>query len=248
VRDGGPRWIRLRRRSGGEPVDEPTGEWTLHDEYDLAATPCDIDFRANYVLRYQEEEFFSDKWPPGYPPAPGARAYFIGLLPSVSSLGDAGIPMVRGAIVGATYVPALKILDKDAKVERLQPPLHLVDCYSRSGFSGSPVYVETLQYRQFYDKSLPQDKQFIDADFTIHSALFGILIGHLPDVKLHKDEPDKNAGIGLVVPVGGIRQLLDYPKLREFRDQSEREHQRRKREGRDGVGIADSGTHDEGRS
>src|SRR5437588_1732092 len=75
VRDGTPRWIRMRRRDGGIDDVDVLEDWVPHPTADIAAIPCGLDFNT-YVANWQSEEHFCDKWPPGAPMNLGAPAYF----------------------------------------------------------------------------------------------------------------------------------------------------------------------------
>jgi len=215
VRGEAPRWIRFRRADGGTH-DELAEEWvTLPPgsdgvpEVDIAATPCEFDPGDEYIMFWQEEEYFSDKWPPGVTVDLGARAYFMGLLADVPHMADRAIPMMRAAAVGALNTEDVPVRDRygdGTEYTRREPCAHLIDTYSRSGFSGAPVYVE----HQLVVLANPAAGQlFVEqSGFT---ALFGVLVGHF-------GSPGDNAGVAVVVPIEAVRQLLNQPKLVEWRE------------------------------
>lgn len=200
-------WVRLRRRDDGPPDDLPVGEWTHHRRADIAATPCDMD-TSPYYANWQEEEYFCDKWPPGTSILLGSRAYFMGLLGHIETMAERAVPMMRAATVGAMNVEDVPVLDRrpDQTVfTRYEPHAHLIDCYSRSGFSGSPVYVEHPVVRQH---EFPNNAIALEVWSLV--ALFGVLIGHF-------GSPGDNAGIGIVVPIAELRELLDDQRLVDWR-------------------------------
>ena len=200
VQDGTERWIRFRRHDGGPPEDEAVGGWVPHPRADVAMAPCNI-ATEHYIANWQEEEYFCDKFPPGAVINLGERAYFIGLLAEVESMAERAVPMMRAAIIGAMYaenVPMRFRLPGGGDHTHIEPRVHLVDTYSRSGFSGSPVYVDHP-----YVNMQPAGGVAVAVQLTeLFLALFGVLVGHF-------GTKGDNAGVGIVVPVDAIRDLLD---------------------------------------
>jgi hypothetical protein len=231
VQNGTPRWIRFRRHDGGPPEDREVTGWVPHPTADLAIAPCDLDDTDAYIANYQEEEYFCDKFPPGVDIMLGERAYFMGLLAEVESMAERALPMMRAAIVGALYaenVPMRSRLADGTVHTHIEPKAHLIDTYSRSGFSGSPVYVEHP-----YVNMMQVDEERLGVQLTGFSPLFGVLVGHF-------GTNTDNAGIGVVVPVDAIRDVLADPDLVDWRKRKEDEMEARRQELTDeNVAIAD---------
>jgi hypothetical protein len=76
-----------------------------------------------------------------FTPGPGDDVYFAGLLGAVPSMGERGVPMTRGGMIGALYQDGVPIRLPDDTVIHVQG--HLIDCRSFGGFSGSPCFVAT---------------------------------------------------------------------------------------------------------
>ncbi|MGI8801309.1 MAG: hypothetical protein ACR2KV_03920 [Solirubrobacteraceae bacterium] len=203
-----PRWIRFRRHDGGAPEDVLVGGWVSHSTADIAAAPCDLD-TTQYIANWQEEQYFSDKFPPGVVVDLGTHAYYVGLLTHVPTMADKAIPMMRAANVGALYaedVPVRDCYPDGTPYARTEPQAHIIDTYARGGFSGSPVYVD-----HSYVNMWPVDDKSIAVQLTSFSALLGVLVGHF------SSEGD-NAGVALVVPIEAVRELLNDQQLVDWRN------------------------------
>jgi hypothetical protein len=211
VRDGSPRWIRFRRPNGAPPVDVPVSGWILHPTADIAAAPCDFD-TTGYIANVQEEQYFSDKHPADPTINLGERAYFIGLLSDVDTMAERAIPMVRAAAVGAMNVENVpkRYLMQGMRYDEIEPKAHLIDTYSRSGFSGSPVYVDH-PYVNVWPVIGEGGQPGIASQVSSYSALLGVLVAHFGSER-------DNAGVAIVVPVDILRELLDDPDLADARN------------------------------
>ncbi len=182
---------------GGSSKDFIISEWRYHPTADIAAAVCDWDTNE-YVANWQEVEYFSDVYPAGMPIKVGHPVFFMGLLGHVDSLSDHVIPMMRGGKLGAVWVENVPVNDKDSHGQtytRDEPMAHLIDCFSRSGFSGAPVYVDHP-----YFHVVPLNEEIPEKGIATYlsnvpsfSALCGVLIGHF-------GSPGDNAGVAVVVP------------------------------------------------
>jgi hypothetical protein len=211
VRDRSPRWIRFRRRDGALPVDRLVGGWVLHPAADIAAAPCEFD-TTEYIANFQEETFFSDKYPADPTINLGERAYFIGLLSDVNTMAERAIPMVRAAAVGAMNVENVpkRYFMQGVEYYEIEPKAHLIDTYSRSGFSGSPVYVDH-PIVNVWPVTAEGGQPGMASEVTSFSALLGVLVAHFGSER-------DNAGVAIVVPIDVLRDLLDDPDLADSRN------------------------------
>jgi hypothetical protein len=228
VQDGRPKWIRLRRADGQSVVDEPVGEWEIHPTSDVAATPCELDL-SGFAHGFIEDWVFSDRWQEravgAVPLRIGEEAYFVGLLAEIPTMADRNIPMVRSGRIGAFYQEDIPMIS--GATTRIEPVAHLLDSYSRGGFSGSPCFVDHPVIDQAQERGLTVSSRV---------ALVGIVVGHF-------NSPMRdNAGIAVVVPVEAIRELLQTERLVEWRERRDAEAARARAEGRwDNAATADSG-------
>jgi hypothetical protein len=233
VRDGKPKWIRLRRWDGAPADDVPMGEWVRHPTSDIAATLCEVPGNE-YILNYQEEKYFADVHPPDRRPQAGDAAYFMGLLGHIEALGTRGVPMLRAACIGALYVDDVPITDgpEGYTYTRKEPVAHLIDCYSRAGFSGGPVYVD---YRTS-QVIITEQGSVVRAGVESYSALLGVMIGHFGG-------GENNAGVAIVVPIDALRELLEHDRLVEWRKaEAARFKQRREAVEAENAAVLDSVT------
>jgi hypothetical protein len=203
VQDRRPKWIRLRRADGQGVVDELAGEWEFHARSDVAATPCELDL-TGFAHGSIQEWLFSDRWHErvvgDVPLRIGEEAYFIGLLADLESMADRNIPMVRSGRIGAFYQENIRMTS--GPTQRTEPIAHLLDTYSRGGFSGSPCFADH-----------PVIEPGTRGGPTVGSrvTLVGVVIGHF-------DSTGDNAGIAVVTPVEAIRELLNVNELVEWRE------------------------------
>lgn len=204
VQDVPETWIRFRRVDGSKE-DLPVSKWIRHPKSDLAATPCEFD-TSLYLVDWQDsEEAFIDHHPLMSANV-GDRTFFVGLLTQAPTMHDRVIPFARAGSIGATYVEDLPTVDnvRGVQVRTTEPVAHLVDCYSREGFSGSPMFVEQPRAVVVHGGSL--------VHLTTEIGLLGVTIGHFGGGA-------NNAGIAIVVPVEAVRELLDQEELVEWRVQ-----------------------------
>jgi hypothetical protein len=146
-------------------------------------------------------------FPPGAVINLGKRAYFMGLLSQIETLADRVVPMMRAAVVGATNVENVPVRRRYGGIEydAAEPRAHLIDTYPRSGFSGSPVYIEHPYVNM--QPASADGEPALAVQLTSLSAMFGVLVRHFGSQR-------DNAGVAIVIPLDALRKLLDDPRLR----------------------------------
>ena len=200
VSDGAPSWLRVRREDG-TTADREVEAWVMDPTEDVAIcafVPTDGDhWRAIPVsmLTPPQETVDRMRW--------GDRVYFVGLLTSVPDMGIQNTPMVRSGTLGALYVEGARIPRLSSSQEpRSALPLHLLDCRSYSGFSGSPCFLQ------------PNDEIISPGGGTLalktHTFLLGLISGHYPDPE---QGADSHGGVGVVTPAERILDVLDNQEL-----------------------------------
>ena len=125
----------------------------------------------------------------------------------------------------------------DAKIEQetgFRGRSVVVDMHSRTGYSGSPVFVYRTAGSRFIDPGL-----FVGGGHTL--AILGIHWGQFPERWEIKDKSSNStksaaeqaslikdgkyvdglSGMTCVVPAAAIIKLLDHPELKAMRDQNE---------------------------
>lgn len=230
VAHGQPTYVRLRRTDNGPPEDKLLGEWVPHPTADVAMTPCEV-VRDEFIASYQRLDGSAEHPYGHYLPSVGQRAHFVGLLADVSTMVERAVPMMRSAMIGALYAEDIPMGGNPLRYER---QAHLIDTYSRSGFSGSPVYADYS-----YIKRKPISTPGLSGgvmtvpDLASESALLGVLSGHFGG--------DRNAGVAIVVPMEAVWELLQNPRLVEWRNrEAARMAKRRKDDELEGAAVYDS--------
>lgn len=220
-------WVRLRTAdvdvvqtppSGTEDVS--LGRWYYHPEDDVGA---DVAVARVNIPRTPSQD--QKRWANGFirfrldvkerkvgPKHIGDSVYYVGLLGNVPEMKERAQPMVRSGTLGAwnqENVPVEVVPDIVMHVTA-----HLIDCRSVSGFSGSPCIV----HWEDWVEELPEGQKVVRSarEGEKESYLFGMLLGHLPDIK-----SGENAGVGVVIPVERIRETLMREDLVEHRRKDE---------------------------
>ena len=130
-------------------------------------------------------------------PTLGSTVFYVGLLDPIESLVARSVPMVRSGTLGAWSQSGVEVkLDKWPHKFRA----HLLDVRSRAGFSGSPVFSQSI-----WTGPLTRTVERIQSDFPegdygslfYGHALFGMFVGHEPKTET-----------GIVVPIEDIRKAL----------------------------------------
>jgi hypothetical protein len=215
-----PTWLRLRRRDGTAPEEVAVPKWVEHPTADVAVAQCDFD-PSELQVTFISTEAFADKWleTTSVPIQPGDSVFLIGLLSDLRSMVDRSIPMVRSGRLGALYQTDIPV--RQGEFRRVEPRAHLVDAYSRAGFSGAPCVYEHLSINVEQWAVFP------------YLALLGIVVGHFDsyaDVLSKQGEGanyetdlrvQDNLGVVIVVPIEAVREVLDMEVLVEDRSQRE---------------------------
>jgi Trypsin-like peptidase domain len=219
--------------------------WVPHpdgDDVALAAVEMTDEFRRTYVpfeMAVTPELFENEEL------SPGDEAFFIGRFVFRDGR-SANTPTVRfGSIAQVGGDP---ILQKDRPSGRRFQESFLVECHSLSGFSGSPVFA----YRGARLKGGDDANSVVLAPMVGNRVyLLGIDWGSDPwtapvldsatDAPVQPGEYVKaSSGMAAVVPAWKIRGVLDEDKLRDAREEREREMRMKDLEKGEGAANMDS--------
>jgi len=214
--------FRVPTASGIAWVDEqPLGNVIYeHWDADVAVIPlADREFDM-HAIAMERQTVGMDALPQW-----GQEAYYVGLLDPVFRMGDEAIPMVRSGSVGAMYQTIQPDQDKPGF------PAHLIDCRSYRGFSGSPVLVQfgypgpmtpantPIPDRLLSDDSTPDVSELGRMQYL--TLLLGLLVQHIDDKQVVPIA--SNVGIGIVLPVDRIWEVLRSEALVKERERVEEE-------------------------
>lgn len=193
--------IEVRVRTESQTViDIPVSEWAFHDTDDVAVAEIQFDPAANVEYRAVMLDDALDRQ--SLLPRPGERVYFLGLLDGVPEMGKEMIPMVRSGTLAAYNQPGIP-LEKSKTTTA-----HLIDCRSFRGFSGSPCFVQFDVWVKETSSGTIAARQ--------DTRLMGVLTGHYDDIERQKGQPtlELHIGVGVVVPIERVRDVVEGSKLR----------------------------------
>jgi len=133
---------------------------------------------------------------------------------------EGAIPMVRSGTVGALGVP---LEAKDGG----EFSAHLIDCRSYGGFSGSPVWAQFAYPGPAFEGARPSwmenwERRDEIGDLYHATLLWGMFIEHYEHGGSAKHLAS-NAGVGVVLSIKHVREVLMKPELLETRRATERE-------------------------
>jgi trypsin-like peptidase len=218
VRGSERRWVRVRLQSD-EPLDLAANDWLVHHSTDVAIAtfPGGLpEIKKTFI----PQSLFADV--ADAPHLLGDTVYLVGFLRGVREMGSKLTPMVRSGVLGAKYQPGLAIRLSDQSTMVLNG--HLVDCLFYPGFSGSPCFV---QYFPEVDNIIRLERR---------TVLLGVAVAHLLDGRQDELEADLiedsdahdgeerkaiNSGVGVIVPIEYVRELLDAHVTKERRGETE---------------------------
>lgn len=210
--------VRLNLRAGGSAeLSTTVGDWLLHPESDVAIYPAMPDRRVFDYEHYHARpgataEFIRDRHVRA-----GEDVFMTGLLtyhPGETRM----LPIIRVGNIAA--FPEDRVLLRTGTTEHVI----LVETRSIAGLSGSPVFIHFGDWRRDEEGHLTPLGDFPKGYFAGPNWLMGIMHGVY---MTEGNDPDGigdavgeplNTGIGVVIPIERVHELLDHPTLREQRD------------------------------
>lgn len=226
--------IRFNRRGGGVK-DEPTlqGDWLSDRDSDVAILPLDFmwdkfkDYEMGYVdhkdLRsYTDHYYFGNQFPENHPPpiryGPGDEVFSVGLFDRHFGNMRATQPVARfGHVV---LVPGLREkiwANVRCGEDYKEIDAFLVEIASWGGQSGSPVFLRPSKVYSERSRNRPPWEK---------NLCIGMLQGFYPgEQEVVIDGRDAtlsplNMGIGIVIPVRKITELLMRPDVKDMREKA----------------------------
>lgn len=205
--------VRFRELDGDRVQDLDAHDWVEHpiDDIDVAVAPIDgvPDFPTGSLSMDLHPFDLTD-----IEAVLGQAVYYVGLFAPVDKMGAEGVPMVRSGTVGAIS-QLIHPEGKDGPFEA-----HLIDCRSYGGFSGSPVYIQVSLPSMAGELSKKGQWEGYSISHRIQARnywtwLWGLLIIHYTD--LAAPDAIANMGVGIVIPVERIRDVLNTKRLIDLR-------------------------------
>jgi hypothetical protein len=218
-------YFRLNRKGGhAELIQTKLEDWKYHPsdptvdvavlhwtppfkEFDLRVFQSDGFAREDSVDFVRDHGVFAPGNEALVPIGIGDEVFIAGLF--IQRLGESrNIPIVRIGNIAVIAGEPIKTPFADQVV------VHLIECRSIGGLSGSPVFVHLGQIRKVGDRIL-----FSTGGGGVF-YLFGLIHGHWDERKTILKtilKENVNMGIAMVVPMEKILEVLNQPKLVEIR-------------------------------
>ena len=200
-------------------------DWQCLPEYDIAALFLSPDFDFYNIVAIPKKLLLTEKKRDDWKIGIGDDVFMVGLFGSEAREPKISDPSVRFGHISIEPVPVRQKNDQVAD-------LYCLDMNSRTGYSGSPVFVYRLPFHNLEDQASLEEQRY-------HFALLGVHCGQFPERwemtpqgalknvaspaeerSLYTDEYYIKglSGMTTVVPAWNILQLLNLPKFQEQRD------------------------------
>ena len=224
--------IRVDKVDGTPDIFEldPT-QWDFLPKYDIAVSPVRISGETHNIIVIGREAFLTKEWKEREKIGPGDDVFMIGLFVDHHDL-NRNVPSVRFGNISMD--PALLEQPNEQFAES-----YCLDMHSRSGYSGSPVYVYRTPGYDLEEKlGRGKDRKFLLSG-TNHLSFLGIHYGQFPEMwevtnkgKLKNQRNSEGSeplltegrfikglsGMTCVLPAWSILEVLDMPKLKKKRE------------------------------
>ncbi len=222
------------RRSDGTIVSHAAMDWVPHDVYDVAAAPLPSPEKPVYALPLDQMTIDTMD---GHLPQLGTPVYYAGLFDPGKSLSKLAIPVLRSGTLAALYAP----VDREPPDKTIDT-LHLLDCRSYAGFSGSPCWIQVFYPGPRMDADwLPPYLADLEdvADQIGRMYWVTVLLGVFIEHYTHDDGKGlaSNVGMGMVLPIEHVRDLLNKKEFADMRDEDQAKHPDRKRAKREQTSV-----------
>jgi hypothetical protein len=206
--------VRLNTVKGDFTVFPFTGaDWTDHpDGDDLSVCFIVPDARLHNYKMVNQGMFINGRVIMSLRIGPGDDVFQVGRFINHEGV-QRNLPTVRFGSISMMPFEPIKLYDGHMQ------ECFLVEVRSKPGYSGSPVFVQTMHYRD------PSDG---NPDFQLmwRPYLLGVAHGIIPDVEILQDEQSgpwdtpgyrlfikANTGMEVVIPAWRLLKLLELPEL-----------------------------------
>jgi hypothetical protein len=208
--------VRVAMPNGllADPIPVPNWYQPIED-LDLAVTPLSP---RSYMRIGLEDQVIADRWlrGPDEPQElfPGSPIHYIGIFVPLDRV------MARSGTIGALDQEGVPLRDRRMNRE-YHYPVHLVDCRSYGGFSGSPCFVElTYAGHERVATPSPIPPEYGEVSNLHHlSLLCGMFTMHMDDAgeQTNTEGVVSRYGVGIMLRSEEIRKALMTDELREER-------------------------------
>ncbi len=200
-------------------------DWQCLPEYDITAISLSPKRDFYNIVAIPEKLFLTEKKRDDWKIGIGDDVFMVGLFGSDSREPKISTPSARFGHISIEPVP---VRQKNNQVA----DLYCLDMNSRSGYSGSPVFVYRLPFHNLQDQAPLEQQRY-------HFALLGVHCGQFPErwemtpqgglknaipsaedrsLYTHENYIKGLSGMTTVVPAWNISEVLNLPKFKEQRD------------------------------
>jgi hypothetical protein len=225
VAGGGCRFARINTRQGGARIfDLRSAAWETHkggDEVAVCPFP-DPDSTTDRVRAVPLNMLLAGELISELQVGPGDNLFMIGRFVQQSGH-QRNFPTARFGHLSA--MPLEPIQARGINNETKELECYLVEAYSFSGYSGSPVFLTIAPWELDHSVGLERRRQLADMEYGGLLWMLGINWGHLPISLQAKTSSNDhltvtiNAGMMCVAPAQKIIDVLRYPTLVSLREE-----------------------------
>jgi len=208
--------MRVNRRDGGEPdvFDLDQNDWIPHPTDDLAIIPVagavsvsgvELSSVIHKISYVPCDNFVDEAFLRNHDVSPGEDAYMIGRFLNWQGK-EEGQPALRFGNLSMMAQPLW-----NGVLKREQEGF-AVEMRSRTGFSGSPVFIYGTAFNQLKERF---------GGRHIFFGLLGVNWGYIYERDIDGNGTTENTWLNGVVPTWKIRELLEMPKIKSVIAESE---------------------------
>ena len=240
IRDGYP-VVRIETHSGEPDIfDLDCADWFFSPNLDIAVVPVNMNAKIHDVAAVPAHSFMTQEYANQHDIGPGEDVFMVGRFIDQQGPGR-DVPALRFGNISMDPAPLMQANGEAADS-------YCIDIHSRSGYSGSPVFVyRTIGY-DLEEQLLGRREDHMVEGGRGLLALLGIHWGQFPELwELTSDGNLKEEGHGgqmlmsgsrfvkglsgmtCVLPAWCIERVLNMPKLKNRRDQENRDIQQSQR-------------------
>jgi hypothetical protein len=235
--------IRLNTKSGAPDfIDAGPEDWFFDGRHDIAVLPINLDAERHVATSVHSRALMSRDDAEALQIGPGDDVFMVGRFIDHDG-GERNQPALRFGNISMDPTPI-------EQSNGVKADAYCIDLHSRSGFSGSPVFVYRTPDSDLSDRQPPTTTPNIGLTYRpvqITSRqmllLLGIHFAQFPEMwevtskgKLRHDESNEPlltdgkyikglSGMTCVLPAWSIIDVLNMPILRKMRDETEAKRQ-----------------------
>ncbi len=223
--------VRLETHSGSPEIfDFDCADWHFSPDYDIAVVPVELAPDKHNVVAVPLHSFMTENYKEQHDIGPGDDVFMVGRFIDQQGL-HCNVPAVRFGNISMDPAPLAQENGKKAES-------YCIDIHSRSGYSGSPVFVYRTAGYDLEKHLNSNDTVSALREETTLLAFLGIHWGQFPELweisehgKLNYQTNESAqplmtgsrfitglSGMTCVLPAWNILEVLEMPKLKEMRD------------------------------